>query len=169
MNLARSDALLAVLAEVMQWGGGLGAIYFTGALLMTIVQAHVGAIAGRANVMADLYEGSIPIIVCLGILASAAALGDAVTQSIAGGAQDATTAVALWRGLAETVVRVVILSVGASMAVGFATGVLGAQIGAMTGQPGVLHSMATRIGLVLLTGVLTLLAVRLAGLAIALI
>ena len=46
---------------------------------------------------------------------------------------------------------------------------LGAQLGLVTGQPKVLQAMTTRILLVLLTGVLTLLAVRLAGMVIAFI
>ncbi len=169
MDLARSSALMAVVAEVMQWAGVLAAIYFTVALVMTLAQAHVGAIAGRASVMADIYESSIPIVVCLAVVGSASALGQAVSQLATIGAQDAASAITLWRGLAEIVVRAVILSVGASMAVGFATGVLAAQFGVMTGQPGVLQRMASRTLLVLLTGVLTLLAVRLAGMVIALI
>jgi len=169
MELARSGALVAVLAEVMQWAGGLGAIYFTGALLMNMAQAHLGAIAGRAGVMVDLYERSIPIVVCLAVVASASAVGQAVSQWMTAEVQDGAGAVTLWRGLAEIVVRAVILSVGASMAVGFATGVLGAQLGLVTGQPRVLQAMTTRVLLVLLTGVLTLLAVRLAGMMIALV
>ena len=169
MDLARSGALLAVLAEVMQWAGGLAAIYFTVALVMTLAQAHVGAISGRAGVMAELYENTIPIIVCLAVVASAAALGEAVSQWLAAGVQDAAGAVVLWRGLAEFVVQAVILSAGASLAVGFASGVLGAQLSLMTGQPGTLAALSTRLLLVTLTGALTLLAVRLAGWAIALV
>ena len=119
--------------------------------------------------MADIYEGSIPIVVCLAVVGSALALGQAVSQWVALGVQDAAGAIALWRGLAEIVVRAVILSVGASMAVGFATGVLAAQLGVSTGQPGVMHRMASRALLVLATGVLTLLAVRLAGMVIGLL
>ena len=169
MDLARSSALMAVLAEVMQWAGGLAAIYFTVALLMTTAQAHVGAISGRAGVMAELYERAIPVIVCLAVVASAAALGNAISQSMAGGVQDAVGAVALWRSLAEFAVEAVILSVGASLAVGFASGVLGAQLGLLSGQPGTMAAVTARLLLVTVTGVLTLLAVRLAGLVIALI
>jgi hypothetical protein len=169
MGLARSGALMAVLAEVMQWAGGLAAIYFTVALVLTLAQAHVGAIAGRASVVAELYERAIPVVVCLAVVASAAALGEAVRQWLAAGVQDAAGAVALWRSLAEIVVQTVILSVGASLAVGFASGVLGAQLSLLAGQPRTMAALATRLLLVTLTGALTLLAVRLAGLAIALV
>lgn len=169
MDLARSAALVAVLAEVMQWAGGLGAIYFTVALVMTLAQAHVGASAGRTGVLVELYERLIPIVVCLAVVASAVALGDAVGQSMTSGVQDAAGAMALWRGLAEIVVQAVLLSVGASLAVGFASGVLGAQLSVLTGQPGTLAALAARLLLVALTGVLTLLAVRLAGMVIGLI
>ncbi|MCC6191681.1 MAG: hypothetical protein IT318_21850 [Anaerolineales bacterium] len=169
MDLARSTALVAVIAEVMQWAGGLGAIYFTVALVTTLAQAHVGAIAGRTGVLVELYERAIPIIVCLAVVASAAALGDAVGRWMTSGVQDATGAVALWRGLAEIVVQAVLMTVGASLAVGFASGVLGAQLSLLGGQPGILSALAARLMLVVLTGVLTLLAVRLAGLVIGLV
>lgn len=169
MDLARSGALVAVVAEVMRWAGGLAAIYFTVALLMTLAQAHVGAIAGRAGVMAELYERTIPLIVSLAVVASATALGEALRQSLAAGAQDAAGAVALWRSLAEFVVQAVILSAGASLAMGFASGVFAAQLSLLAGQPGTLAALNVRLLLVVLTGALTLLAVRLAGLAIALL
>jgi hypothetical protein len=169
MDLARSGALLAVLAEVMRWAGGLAAIYFTVALVLTMAQAHAGAIAGRAGVMAELYERIIPIVVCLAVVASAAALGEGVQQMVAAGEQGATGVMVLWQRLAEFVVQAVIFSVGASLAVGFASGVLGAQFGLLAGQPGILAALAARLLLVALTGALTLLAVRLAGLAIALV
>ncbi len=169
MDLARSGALVAVLAEVMQWAGGLAAIYFTVALLMALAQAHVGAIAGRMGVMAELYERAIPLIVCLAVVASAAAVGDAIRQTLATGVQDAAGAVVLWRSLAEFVVRAVILSGGASLVVGFASGVFAAQLSILAGQPGTMAALSVRLILVVLTGALTLLAVRLAGLAIALL
>ena len=169
MLLARSGAFVAVLAEVMQWAGSLAAIYFTVALVLTIAQEHLGALAGRAGVMAELYERSIPIVVCLGVVASAAALGQGVGEAISSGAQNASGAVELWKNLAQFVVDAAILSAGATLAVGFVTGVLSGQIGLLVGAPAALASIWTRLLLVIVTGVLTLLAVRLAGLIVGLV
>lgn len=158
----------AVLAEILAWGGALAGIYFTVALVVAFAQAHLGAVTGRAGVMAEMHERVILIVICFAVAASAAALGQQVAQPVGGGAQDAGAAVTLWRSLAEFVVRAVILSVGASLAVGFASGVLGAQLSVLTGRPGTLAVLAGRLVAVVVTGVLTLLAVRLAGLVIGL-
>ena len=168
MVLARSGAFVAILAEIMQWAGGLAGIYFTVALVLTIAQEHLGAVAGRAGVMAELYERSIPLVVCLGVVASAAALGQGVGAAMSSGVQNAAGALALWQSLAQFVVDAVILSAGASLAVGFATGVLSSQIGILIGAPGALASTWTRLLLVIVTGALTLMGVRLASLIVGL-
>ncbi len=169
MVLARSGALVAILAEVMRWAGGLAAIYFTVALVLAIAQGHLGSVAGRAGVMVELYERSIPLVVCLGVVASAAALGKGVGAAVSPGVHDAAGAVALWRSLAQFVVDAVILSAGASLAVGFATGVLSGQIGLLIGAPGALASTWARLLLVVVTGALTLLAVQVARVIVGLL
>jgi len=169
MNLANGADLLAVLAEVMKWGSALSAIYFTVALVLTLAQEHLGAVAGRPGVMAELYERSIPLVICIAVAASAATIGAAVGQSVGASAQDISSAVNLWRTLGQFVGEAVILSAGASLAVGFATGVLSGQLSLLVGTPGALSSIWMRLMLVIVTGVLTLLSVRLASLVIGLL
>ena len=153
--------IAAVVAEVVMLCTGLAGLYLTGSLVFSLSQANLEMAGGRVRALADARDRIFPPIVCFVVAACAQSLGSAITAlaptaSIA----DAASALALWRALAEFVVRIVLLSAGAVTAVSFASGGLAAQIAVACGQPGALSQLWTRLLLAAATGGLALLSVE---------
>lgn len=164
MSAAGQAQFVAVISEVITLCTGLAGIYLMGTILFAAVQSHLGAIGGQPNILADLTDRIIPAVICLAVAVSARSLGDAVSQiASATTPTNASNALALWQALASFVVNTVIYSLGASLAVGFATGAFSAQLAALAGQPHAMSSAWTRLLMVVATGVLTLVSVTLAN------
>ena len=153
----------ATIAEVLQLGTGLAGLYLTVALVVTLAQAHLGVVTGQPRALADVLERVIPVVLCFAVAVTAPGLGRDVSELVSGVApSNAATALALWHALASLVVKTIILSIGASLAVGIATGAFSAQLAVFVGQPNGLSSAWACIGLVVLTAVLTITSVTLA-------
>lgn len=164
MSIVGQAQFAATLSEVITLCTGLASIYLVGTMLFAAVQSHLGAIGGQPHVLADLTDRVIPSVICLAVAVSARSLGDAVSQIVSTmPPTNATSALALWQALASFVVNTVIYSLGASLAVGFATGAFSAQMAALAGQPHAMSSAWTRLWMVAATGVLTLVSVTLAN------
>lgn len=164
MSAVGQAQFVAVVSEVISLCTGLAGIYLVGTVLFTAAQSHLGAVAGQPNILADLTDRLVPAVICFAVAVSARSLGDAVSQIVSGATPtDTASALALWQALAGFVVNTVIYSMGASLAVGFATGAFSAQLAALMGQPYAMSSAWTRLLMIVATGVLTLLSVTLAN------
>ncbi len=164
MSIAGQPQFVAAISEIITLCAGLAGIYLVGTILFAAVQSHLGAIGGQPNVLADLTDQIIPAVICFAVSVSARSLGDAVSQIISATTPtDAASALALWQALASFVVNTVIYSLGASLAVGFATGAFSAQLAAFVGHPHAMSSAWMRLLMVIATAVLTLVSVTLAN------
>lgn len=150
------------LSEVVSLGSGLASIFFSIALVATLLQAHLNTIAGQPRALADVLERLLSIVVCFAVAQSAPQVGAQVASLTATGATGAEAALTLWHNVASVLVKILLASVGASLAVGVATGALSAQLEVLSGQPQRLSSIWVRVGLVVMTAVLTLLSLQLA-------
>lgn len=163
MNTVGLTRFVAAAAELIRLCSGLVGIYVMGMILWAAVQSHWGALSGRPHSLADLADQISLAAVCGAITLNAQRLSEAVTQLIATAPQNESSVLAVWQALANFVVTVVIHSIGASLAVGVATGAFSAQAAALTGQPQVLSSTWARLAGVVATGLITLLSVTLAN------
>jgi hypothetical protein len=150
-------------AEVVRLSTVLAGAYLTVGLVLVAAQAHWAVVAGQPVRAALAPEGAFAVVMCFGVAVSAASLASEIAQ-VASGAPvvDGSSAAAVWQILASLVVRTVILSVGASLAIGIATGAASAQLAVLIGQPRAASALWTRLALTVLTAVLTLASVPLA-------
>jgi hypothetical protein len=164
MAIVGQAQVVAVVAEIVTLCAGLSGIYLVGTVVFAMAQSHLGAISGQPRVLADMMDQIIPATICFAVALAARGLGDGVSQILSASTPaSASDALALWQALARFVVSTVIYSVGASMAAGFATGVLSAQLAVFAGQPQAASTIWTRLLMVVGTGVLTLASVTLAN------
>ncbi len=163
VTLAGQAQFVAVVAEITRLGAGLAGLYLTVTLVVSLAQSHLGSISGQPHVLADMLDRIIPVLICFAVAVTANELGSRVSQIVTTAtATDAPGALSLWQALAGFVVNTVIYSVGASLAAGFATGAFSAQLAVFAGKPNALSQAQTRLGLTVLTAVLTLVSVTLA-------
>lgn len=142
----------------------LAGLYFTGVVVLNLAQAHLETIAGIPSALATMLDRLIPAVICFVVAANATSVGNEVAKIMGiASAQDAAGVFLLSKLIVEFIVNVILYSIGASLAVGFATGALAAQLSAFTNQPGALSNAWIRIGLTVLTGMLTLLSVTLSN------
>lgn len=153
-------AFVGVAAELVRLAAGLAGVYLAVALVVTLAQAHLQAVAGQPAALAGVVEQLAPVIVCFAVAVNAGLLGDQVA-ALAGPVGDAGGALAVWEALAAALIRTLIVSVGASLAVGVATGAFQAQLDALTGRPQALADFGGRLAQVVITAVLTLLSLQL--------
>lgn len=164
MSTIGQAEFVAVVSEVITLCTGLAGIYLVGTVVFAAAQSHLGAISGQPGVLADLTDRLVPAVICFAVAVSARSLGEAVSQIISATTPtDTTSALTLWQALASFVVQTVIYSMGASLAVGFATGAFSAQLATLMGQPYAMSSAWTRLLMIVATGVLTLVSVTLAN------
>ena len=152
----------AVTAEVTRLAAGLGALYFTVAVVLAAGQAQLAAGAGQPRLLAELQERLLPLVICLAVAAAADRLGADVRGALAGGAADAAQTLALGRALAGFVVNTVIGAAGAGLAAGIALGSFSAQLAAVTGAPDAVSEAGRRLLAVTLTAGLTAASLALA-------
>jgi hypothetical protein len=163
MTSASQAEVAAIIAEITRLAAGLAGLYFTVSLVVTIAESHAAAIAGQTWRLAELKERLIPIVLCFAVAGTASQLSGEL-RTIVEGAQpsDPAAALGVWQALASFVVNTIIFATGASLAVGFATGAFSAQLAVLAGQPDALASAWSRLVMVPLTAVLTMLSVVLA-------
>ena len=155
---------VGVVAEITQIGAGLAGIYLAVALAVSLAHSHLGSISGQPHVLADALDRIIPVVICFAVAVTANDLGNSISAlASATAAADATSTLMLWQALAGFVVNTIILSIGASLSVGFAIGAFSAQLAVFTGQPNAVSTAWTRLGLTVLTAVLTLISMTLAN------
>ncbi len=139
---------------------GLAGLYLTGCLVFSRAQANLEAAGGRLRALADARDRILPPIVCFIIAACAQSLASEIAAlAPATPTLDGAGTLALWRAIAELVVRAVLLTAGAVTAVSFATGGLASQLALFSGQPNALSQLWIRLLLAAVTGGLTLLSV----------
>lgn len=160
MSSASQAEVAAIIAEITRLAAGLAGLYFTVSLVVTIAQSHAAAIAGQTWRLADLKEQLIPIVLCFAVAGTASQLSDELRNILASAPpSDPGAALGMWQALASFVVNTIIFATGASLAVGFATGAFSAQLAVLAGQPDALSSAWSRLVMVTLTAVLTLMSV----------
>jgi hypothetical protein len=159
-------AVAHVVAEVVKLGAGLAGIYLTVTLLLAFVQGQIGAATGSPVVMARVFEQGLLIAFCFAVVVTANSLASAAAGMLSAAAS-ADEALAVWKALAQLLVNIVVFSTGAGLTLLVATGAFAGQLATAVGQPGAAATAAVRVGLALVCGALTLLAVTVANTIIA--
>jgi hypothetical protein len=162
-------AFAEALAEVAGLAAGLGAVTFALALVLAAAQTQAAAAAGRPALLAEWQERALPLVICVAVAAAAQQLGAELRALLAGGANSAGEAVALWRALAGTVTTVTITSAGAGLAAGLALGAFSAQLAALGGESGALSELWRRALAVAGAAALTAVSLAAANAALALV
>lgn len=162
-NVVTAHLILQVVAEIVRLGTGLAGVYFAAAVVLAIAKGHLSAMAGEPAAMSEIVQQVTFAVVCLVVALMSGSLSGQVNAILAVEAQDPTQATRMWKTLAEHVLNAVILSTGATMGIGVAFGTFAAQLAAMAGEPGARATLVSRVGLVLMTGVLTLLSMKIAN------
>jgi hypothetical protein len=135
-------------------------VYLSIMVVTALAQAHLGAVAGRPQPMAEALEQIIMAVICFAIAINAMALRNYVIGQLGPMSDPAKAgvmdeAVKVWFVLGAWLVRTVISAVGASLAVGVALGAFEAQLGALTGSPDAVAKFVTRLVAVVLTALAT--------------
>ncbi len=164
MTLFAQAQLVAVLAEVVELATGLIGLYLAVATVTTLAQGHFQAITGQPGALAEVLNRFLPVVICAAVAVSARALGEDIAALVsASAATEVAAALALWRALAAFVVRAVILCAAAGLTAALVGGVAATQLAIAFGLPRAVASGWHRIGLILLTGVLTIAGLNVAN------
>lgn len=158
-----TSVVIGVVAEIVRLSAAVGGAYLTVGLVLAMAETQVGLLSGAPRALTQVTERVILIAFCFAVVVSAPDLGGQVTAMVSG-AMDGGGAVAAWRALAGLVVRILIFSAGALLTLSVTAGSLAAQFAVMLGQPNARAVVATRIGLAIVSGALTLVSVQLANL-----
>lgn len=153
--------VVQVVATVVAICAGVAAAYFLGAVALALGTAQAAATTDRPGVLSQAFEQLIPALICLTVALNAQSLAEQVTALIGGQAiTDASGVVSVWQALAIMLANTVIVSGGAWLAMGLATGALSAQVAMITGHPHTLAGVKGRVMAVLVTAVLTAITAR---------
>ena len=148
--------VVRVVASVVAICAGITTAYFLGAVALTLGAAQAAAVTSRPGTLSRAFESLMPAIICLTVALNARSLAEQVTMLIGSQAvTDAGGAVGVWQAVASMLANTVILSGGAWLAMGLATGALSAQVAMITGHPHALAGVKGRVMAVLVTAVLT--------------
>ncbi len=158
----------SAVADLIKLLTGAGGLYVTLTVVLNLAQANLEVIGGRYAALSEARDRLLPAVVCFAICASAQTLSGEIVQIIqrAGDPSSAAATVAVWKAMAEFVVRTVLVGTGGAFAAGIALGGFAAQLAALTGEVNVLGQASFRIVLVAVTAGLTLASVEISRLII---
>lgn len=154
-----------ITGEILSLCAGVAGTLLTVGLVLAALQAQIGVAAGNPGVVAHVTEQIIAIIVCFIVAISAKDIGTKVAD-LAKGAGGPGGFVVSVSNLGGFVVRMVILSAGAGLAFFTSKEAVAAQIASVLGSPNAAAAILVRLGLVIISGVVTLLSLEIARLVI---
>ncbi len=153
--------VVRVVATVVAICAGIATAYFLGVVALALGAAQAAAVTGLPGTLSRAFEPLMPAIICLTVAVNARSLAEQVTTLIGSQAiTDAGGVVTVWQAVASMLANTVIVSGGAWLAMGLATGALSAQVAMITGHPHALAGVKGRVMAVLATAVLTAITAR---------
>ena len=167
MNCAAvSDDVINLVTDVVKLCAGAGGLYLFVGFVATMLEAQLGSISGTPFALARVTERVILITFCLAVLVSARGLGDQVKVLLCA-KQVGPDPFELWRLLTQMVVNILVLAGGAAMVLFVVGSSVGAQLATLAGHPNARATAVAKVGMALVTGVLTLMGVQIANVIIA--
>ena len=160
--MAGQAEVLRTVATVVAICSGITGAYFLCVAALAFGQAQAAAVTGRPGVLSQALEQLTPAVICLAVALNAGALAGQVAALISGqAATDAGGVVAIWQAIATVVANTVVVSSGAWLAMGLATGALAGQVAMITGRPSALATVIERVIAVIAAAVLTAMTAQL--------
>jgi hypothetical protein len=154
--MAGQAEVVRTVATVVAICAGITSAYFLCVAALTFGQAQAATVTGRPGALSQAFEQLTPAVICLAVALNARTLADQVTVLLSGqAATDAGGVAAVWQAIATMVANTVVVSGGAWMAIGLATGALAGQVAMITGRPFALATVVERVIAVIATAVLT--------------
>ncbi len=155
-----------IVGEVVSMCAAAAGVYLAIGLVLLAVELQIGGSTGMPQAMAHVVERAVAIVVCFVVAVTAKDLGGQVAtmMTVVNNNGDAT---ALWRALGTLVARLAIGAAGTGMALFVTSSSFSAQVASMIGQPDTHATAVVRIGMAVITGVVTLLSMQIANLIIA--
>jgi hypothetical protein len=145
-----------MVATIVSICAGIVAAYFLSATALALAQGQAATVTGRPGPISFALEQLTPGLICLVVALNASAVAKQVSALISGNAaSDPTGMIAIWQGIAMALADTVILSSGAWLAMGLATGALAGQVALITGRPYALVSVIERVIAVVAAALLT--------------
>lgn len=155
-----------IVGEIVSMCAAAAGVYLTVGLVLLAVELQIGGSTGMPHAMANVVERAVAIVVCFVVAVAAKDLGGQVATMMTV-INNNGDAVAVWRALGTLVVRLAIGAAGAGMALFVTSSSFSAQVASMLGQPDAHATAVVRIGMAVITGVVTLLSMQIANLIIA--
>jgi len=155
----------STVAEITQICAGLAGVALTVGLVLAMLQNQIGVASGAPGAIAHTTEQIIAIIVCFAVALAAPDVGKLVS-GVVGAATSSAGIISVGRELGGFVVRIAISGAGVLMAVFTSSTAVGTQLATMLGRPSAGGAIMARLGMVIISGVLTLLSLQLANLII---
>jgi hypothetical protein len=162
VHLAREAQVVQAVTEVVRWASIIATGYLAAGFTLHLAQAHWSSLTGEARSLSQAADGLAPLVICFVIAVTATQLANQLKDIVQQGAPDLPGSRALAEALANFVINTVIFSIGATLAGGVAAGLFSAQLASLIGQPQALGATWARLGLVVVTGLLTVLSVGIA-------
>jgi hypothetical protein len=160
--MAGQAEVVRTVATIVAICAGITGAYFLCVTALTFGQAQAAAVTGRPGALSQALELLAPAVICLAVGLNAAALAGQLTTLIGGHvAADQGGMVALWQAVATMVANTVVVSSGAWLAMGLATGALAGQVAMITGRPFALATVIERVIAVIAAALLTAMTAQL--------
>lgn len=159
------QGMSAITGEILSLCAGVAGALLTVGLVLAALQIQIGIAAGNSGVVAHVTEQIIAIIVCFIVAVSAKDIGAHVAD-LAQGAGGPGGFIVSVSNLGGLVVRMAILSAGAGLAFFISKEAVSAQIASLLGSPNTIATIFVRLGMVFISGVVTLLSLEIARLIV---
>jgi hypothetical protein len=160
--MAGQAEVVSTVATVVAICAGITGAYFVCVAALTFGQAQAATVTGRPGALSQTFEQLTPAVICLAVALNARALAEQVTALIGGqAATNAGGVVAVWQAIATMVANTAVVSSGAWLAMGLATGALAGQVAMITGRPSALATVVERMIAVIAAAVLTAMTAQL--------
>lgn len=157
---------MSSVTEITQIAAGLAGIALTLGLVFALLQNEIGVASGAPGVMAHVTEQIIAIIVCFAVVLAAPDVGNLVGQLVKGATSPAGV-ISVGKELGAFVVRIAISGAGILLAVFTSSAAIGTQLATLFGRPSSGGAIIARLGMVIVSGILTLLSIQIANMIIA--
>jgi hypothetical protein len=160
--MAGQVEVVSLVANIVTLCASIGGAYFLSTTALAFAQAQAAAVSGRPGALSRALEQLAPAVICLAVGFNARMLADQLTALIGGqAATDAGAMVAVWHAIATMIANTVVVSGGAWLAMGLATGALAGEAAMITGRPFALATVVERVIAVIAAAVLTVLTAQL--------
>ena len=160
-----TGAIIKIVQEIVRMCAFAGGLFLVVGLVAAMLEAQLGSISGTPFALARVTERVILITFCLAVVVSAGEAG-AQVSAILSKYCTGEHPFEIWRLLAQMVVNILMLTGGAAMVLFVVGSSVGAQLATLAGHPNARATAIAKVGMALVTGVLTLMGVQIANVII---